>query len=380
MPMKTKHIYVSVINDLVTDQRVHKICETICSNFPKYQLTLIGRLKKDSKPVNQRTYKVHRMSLRFEKGFKFYAEYNLRLFLYLLVRRRGIYFSNDLDTLAPNYLVSRLKGASLIYDSHEYFTEVPELIGRERVRAIWLRIEKFIVPKLKTMFTVNDTLAEVYSDLYHIPVHAVRNLPKKEGYGYSSTIVNVREKYGIGASDKLIIYQGALNKDRGLEELIQACTFLPANYHLLLVGTGDVHHSLLEKSLELGLHQVHFTGQIPFNELAAYTEAADLGVSLEKSTNLNYRFALPNKVFDYIAAGIPILVSPLTELSAILEKHDVGKLLPSHEPKDIAHTIEEMFAEEKKVVQWKENTIAAHEEYNWENEEKKLVARLFKVL
>lgn len=380
MSKKIKHIYVSVINDLVTDQRVHKICETICSNFPEYKLTLIGRVKKDSQPVNQRTYKVHRMSLRFEKGFKFYAEYNVRLFLFLLFRRRGVYFSNDLDTLAPNYLVSRLKGATLIYDSHEYFTEVPELIGRERVRDIWLRIEKFIVPKVKTMFTVNDTLAEVYSEKYQIPVHAVRNLPKKEGYGHSSTVINVREKFGIGTSDKLVIYQGALNKDRGLEELIQAYTFLPSDYHLLLVGTGDVHQSLLEKSLELGLHQVHFAGQIPFNELAAYTEASDLGVSLEKSTNLNYRFALPNKVFDYIAAGIPILVSPLTELCAILEKHDVGKLLPSHEPKDIAHTIEEVFADETKVAQWKANTIAAHEEYCWENEEKKLVARLFGVM
>lgn len=378
--MKTKRIYISVINDLVTDQRVHKVCETICSNFPEYKITLIGRLKKDSKPVNQRTYKVHRMSLRFEKGFKFYAEYNLRLFFYLLFRRRGIYFSNDLDTLLPNYLMARLKGSTIIYDSHEYFTEVPELIGRERIRSIWLRIESYIVPKLKTMFTVNDTLAEVYSEKYHIPVHVVRNVPKLQGYGVATPIINVREKYDITPTDHLVIYQGAVNKDRGLEELIQAFTYLPKKYHLLLVGSGDVYQTLLEKSLVLELHHVHFTGQIPFTELASYTLQADLGVSLEKSTNLNYRFALPNKVFDYIAAGIPILVSPLTELCAILDKHDVGKLLPSHEPKDIANSIESIFADKNQMAIWKENTQKAREEYCWENEEKKLISHLFTVL
>lgn len=378
--MKTKRIYISVINDLVTDQRVHKVCETICSNFPTYKITLIGRLKKDSQPVNQRTYKVHRMSLRFEKGFKFYAEYNLRLFFYLLFRRRGVYFSNDLDTLLPNFLMSRLKGSTLIYDSHEYFTEVPELIGRDRIRDIWLRLESYMVPKLKTMFTVNNTLAKIYSDKYKIPVHVIRNLPKIDGYGKSATYLNIREKFGITPTDHLLIYQGAVNKDRGLEELIQAFSFLPISYHLLIVGSGDVYQTLVDITSELKLKQIHFTGQIPFSELAAYTMQADLGVSLEKSTNLNYRFALPNKVFDYIASGIPILVSPLTELCAILDKHDVGKLLPSHEPRDIATTIEAIFADQNQLAIWKENTKKAREEYCWEKEEKKLISILLPLL
>ena len=380
MSQKRKHIYISVTNDLVTDQRVHKVCETISANFPEYKITLIGRLKKDSTPVNQRTYNVHRIRLRFEKGFKFYAEYNLRLFLYLLFKPSGVYFSNDLDTLLPNFLLSKIKSSALIYDSHEYFTEVPELLGRKRVRAIWLRIESYILPKLKTMFTVNDTLARIYSEKYHIPVHVVRNVPNLVGYINNENVVNVREKYGIAPTDFLLIYQGAINKDRGLEELIEAFNFLPEAYHLLIIGSGDVYQTLLEKTMGLKLNHIHFTGQIPFSELVAYTFQADLGVSLEKSTNLNYRYALPNKVFDYIASGVPILVSPLTELCAILDKHDVGKLLPSHEPKVIAETIESIFANQNQLAIWKENTQKAHEEYCWEKEEKKLVARLSEIL
>lgn len=380
MTSKCKHIYISVSNDLVTDQRVHKVCETICSNFPEYKITLIGRLKKDSKPVNQRAYNVHRMSLRFEKGFKFYAEYNLRLFLYLLFKPRGIYFSNDLDTLLPNFLLSKIKGSALIYDSHEYFTEVPELIGRDKVRAIWLWIESYILPKLKTMFTVNETLAKIYSEKYHIPVHTVRNVPKLDGYKKNENIHNIRAKYGIAPTDFLLIYQGAVNKDRGLEELIETFSYLPEVYHLLIIGSGDVHQRLVEKTMELKLNHIHFTGQMPFCELAAYTIQADLGVSLEKSTNLNYRYALPNKVFDYLASSVPILVSPLKELSAILDKHDVGQLIPSHEPKVIAETIKSIFANQNQLAIWKENTQKASEEYCWEKEEKKLVARLLEIL
>jgi glycosyltransferase involved in cell wall biosynthesis len=380
MSQKCKHIYISVTNDLVTDQRVHKVCETISSNFPNYKITLIGRLKKDSIPVNQRTYTVNRIRLRFEKGFKFYAEYNLRLFFYLLFRRRGIYYANDLDTLLPNFLLSKIKRSVLIYDSHEYFTEVPELIGRKRIRAIWLRIESYILPKLKTMFTVNETLAKIYSEKYHIPVDAIRNVPKLHKNETHSEEIHVRKKYGISSSDHLILYQGAVNKDRGLEELLNAFTFLPSNFHLLIIGTGDVHQALVEKTKTLKLNQIHFTGQIPFSGLSAYTCQADLGVSLEKSTNLNYRYALPNKVFDYLASGVPILVSPLTELCAILDKHDVGNLLPSHEPKVIAETIESIFTNQNQLTIWKENTRKASEEYCWEKEEKKLVARLLEIL
>jgi glycosyltransferase involved in cell wall biosynthesis len=380
MSQKCKHIYISVTNDLVTDQRVHKVCESICSKFPNYKITLIGRLKKDSKTVNKRIYNVHRIQLRFEKGLKFYAEYNLRLFFYLLFRRRGIFYANDLDTLLPNFLLSKLKGCQLIYDSHEYFTEVPELIGRDRIRAIWLRIESYILPKLKTMFTVNETLAKIYSEKYHIPVHAIRNVPKLHKNETHSEEVQVRKKYGISSADHLIIYQGAVNKDRGLEELIEAFTFLPSIFHLIIVGTGDVHQALIEKTNTLKLNQVHFAGQIPFNTLDQYTLEANLGVSLEKSTNLNYRFALPNKVFDYIAAGIPILVSPLPELCALIEKHNVGKLLPTHTPLDIAQTLQTMFSDEGQLQQWKANTLNARAEYCWEKEEQKLVGRLSEIL
>ena len=120
-----QRVIVSVINDLSTDQRVHKVCCTL--HKIGYKVILVGRKQRNSIPLTKRDYETKRMFLLFEKGILFYAEYQFRLFLFLLFNKSDILYSNDLDTLLPNYLISRIKKKILIYDTHELFCEVPEL-------------------------------------------------------------------------------------------------------------------------------------------------------------------------------------------------------------------------------------------------------------
>ena len=141
---------MSVINDLSTDQRVHKHCMMLHNKG--FDVLLIGRQLGTSVALDNRDYKMHRMQLPFEKGPLFYASYNISLFINLFLRKTDLLFSNDLDTLLPNFLVSRIRGNRLIYDSHEYFTEVPELVNRPSVQNVWKRLEKLILPKLKNAF------------------------------------------------------------------------------------------------------------------------------------------------------------------------------------------------------------------------------------
>jgi len=135
-------IIISVVSDLVTDQRVHRTAATLYREG--HEVVLVGRKKRESLAIN-REYNTVRFKLWWEKGPMFYAAYNLRLFFYLLFHRADVLVSNDLDTLLPTYIISNLQRSKLLYDTHEYFTEVPELVSRPQVQKIWKLILKELI-------------------------------------------------------------------------------------------------------------------------------------------------------------------------------------------------------------------------------------------
>ena len=174
----------------------------------------------------------------------------------------------------------------------------------------------------------------------------------------------------------LIVFRLALagiNVDRGAEEALAAMEYLP-EYLLLFIGSGDVIEQLKKECAAKRLNdRVRFIPKQPMNELKAYTSVADIGLSLDKDTNLNYRYSLPNKLFDYIHAGLPVLASNLVEVKNIVMGYDIGLIADSIEPKELANKIEEMFSDATRKAKWKENLNVAAEELSWEKEEEKFL-------
>jgi glycosyltransferase involved in cell wall biosynthesis len=313
------------------------------------------------------------MKLMFEKGVPFYIEYQLTLFIRLLFRKTDLLFSNDLDTLLPNYIVSKIRTKPLIYDSHEYFTGVPELQETPTKRKLWKALERFILPKLRTMFTVNNSIAKLYHDEFGVDVKVMRNLPLKRKAVQSKT----RKELNIPEDKSIIILQGAgINIHRGAEEAVQAMQYVN-NTILLIVGDGDAIPVLKKMANDLHLEEkVYFIPRLPFEELVQYTMLADLGLTLDKDTNINYRYSLPNKLFDYIHAGLPVLASSLVEVKNIVETYQVGECIDSHDPKLIADKINAMLGNKEKLAIYKANTTKAAEELCWEKEKEVLLRML----
>lgn len=367
--MGLKRVIVSVTNDLVTDQRVHKACLTLRKTG--FDVLLVGRRQRKSPEMDERPYHTRRIRLIFEKGPLFYAEYNIRLFLFLLFHRASCLLSNDLDTILPNFWISRLKRIRLIYDSHEYFTETPELVNRPKVQQVWRRIEEYVLPKMNEMITVNESIANLFREKYNIKVRVIRNIPMRTTLPKPAT----REEFDLPADRHLLILQGSgINIQRGAEELVEAMTYLE-DCLLMIVGGGDVLPTLKKKVEEKHLEDhVRFFPRMPYRNLMAITQLADFGFTIDKDTNLNYRFSLPNKLFDYIQANVPIIASHLPEIERIIKKYDIGVFIDDHRPETIAQTVREALADEKMMRTWKNNLAVAARELCWENEEKKLMS------
>ncbi len=354
-----KRIVVSVINDLVTDHRVHKVCTTLHESG--YEVLLVGRKLRTSKPVD-RPYKTFRMSLVFNKKGWFYAEYNIRLFFFLLFSRTDIFLSNDTDTLPANYLVAFLRRKSLVFDAHEMFPEVPELVDRPRIKAIWKKVEDYLFPQLKHCYTVCDSIAEIYNERYGINMQVVRNIPFAQQMSSEKRELPANGKY-------VLLYQGAVNIGRGIEWIMDAMPLLD-DCIFFIAGDGDVMDEMQEKARRMNItDRVKFLGKIPLEDLYGYTLSADIGMSLLENRGLNYYYSLPNRIFDFMKAGIPILATDFPEIRNIVAGYDIGVLIDHYEPEYLAQVIREMIETPKDIAGFER----ARQELNWENESRKLL-------
>jgi glycosyltransferase involved in cell wall biosynthesis len=358
-----KRIVISTSNDISTDNRVHKVAMLLLSLG--YEVHWVGRMLPTSTAID-RPYEVQRLSLVFKKGALFYAELQVRLFFFLLTHRSTHLLSNDLDTLLPNYLVSRLFHSTLIYDTHEYFCGVPELEGRW-AKKVWQRLERSLFPRVDHIWTVNESIADLYEADYGKRPKVFRNIsPMPEGF-----VRVTRRELGLPEDAFIAINQGSgMNVDRGLEEAVEAIAGMSEEWMLLLVGSGDAIPALKESVRTRGLEsKVVFVGRVPYAQLLQYTAAADVGLSLDKDTNINYRFSLPNKLFDYLHCGIPVVTSPLVEVARIVEGYGVGATV---EPTDIEALRNTMVQVVEQRQHYTEGIERAQRELNWAQESEAL--------
>ncbi|KAA3639629.1 MAG: glycosyltransferase [Bacteroidetes bacterium] len=361
--MSTK-IHLTVTNDLNYDQRMQRICRSLAE--AGYEVTLVGRQRKHSKPLKDHSdilrgsFHQKRLKCFFDKGKFFYLEYNLRLLFFLLFQKTDIICGIDLDTIFPTWLVAKWRKRTFVYDAHEYFTETSSLHGREREKRIWKWVESFIVPKVKYAYTVNQSIANIFKTEYGTTFEVIRNVP-----------VLQEPPSKENQKDKYILYQGALNKGRGLEFLISCMPDI--DQRLIIAGDGPIRSQLEKMCCELGVEQkVEFLGFIFPEELKTVTENAWVGLNLIENTGLSYYYSLANKFFDYIHARIPQISMDFPEYRLLNDQYECGLLLPDFD-KDIFINLIQQLENEKLYQSFVKNTLVARESLNWQMESKRLI-------
>ncbi len=360
-----KRIALAVTNDLATDQRVQRTISVLLDLG--FEVTFIGRQLPGSLPFNP-TYKTRRFKLPFTRGALFYAAYNLRLFGYLIAKKFDYYLVNDLDTLLAMGLAAQLKRIPFVYDSHEFFTGSPEIQDRPNVIRTWRWIEKKFYGKAIERITVNQSIAELLQSTYGgDPPKVVRNIGMRPDHVAQKS----RQDLGLPEDAFILINQGSgINMDRGMEEALLAIKDIDKAV-LLIVGGGDVIPYLKQQVAERNLDgKVIFVNKVPYAELLSYTRLADCGLSLDKPKSINYKFSLPNKLFDYLHSGIPVISSQVVEVKRIVEEFEVGYTVDSSNVPQLAVTIQKMMNADRE--QFFKGIQRAQKELNWDQERKVL--------
>lgn len=353
-------VIVSVFSNLYTDQRVEKVCRTLHENG--YDVHLIGNTWGGT-PTLDRPYKVDRIGLKSKTLKTGYPEFNIKLHRRIseLYDSRTILLSNDLDSLLPNYLISRQKKIPLVFDSHEIYTEMPALQNRF-TQKVWRILEKQLLPRLRYMMTASDSYAEWFQRKYSIKKpEVVQNFPRR-----------VSELSACTSMDyKVIIYQGAINPSRGLDKVIPAMALIP-EAQLWIAGAGPklADYKALAEALNL-TERVKFLGVLKPEDLRSVTATADVGLSIEENNGESYYYSLPNKISDYIQARIPVVVSDFPEMKKIVAQYGVGEIIDNHTPEELSGKIQSVLNNGKSF--YAENLEHAAHELCWEREAVKLL-------
>ena len=376
-----KRLFFTVTNDLVFDQRMIRICSSLAREG--YDVTLVGRVLRNSPTLSPHPFRQLRLKTWSRKGKAFYFEYNLRLFLFLFFRKMDGLCAIDLDTILPCYAVSRLRAIPRIYDAHELFCEMQEVVSRPRIYKIWKRIERWCVPRFPQGYTVNGLIAEEFRRLYGVDYAVIRNMPPlvmdspappvapddPGNTAKSPSDAAVRED-GL-PSGRFLLYQGAVGEGRCFETLIPAMKMVDAP--LLICGDGNFMQQARQLVRDNGLEgKVIFKGMLRPEELRRITPRAYIGITLFDRTGISNYYSLANRWFDYMHAGVPQIAVGYPAYREINNSYPIAVLIDEPGIREISEALNRLLNNSQLYQTLLANCRHARLRYNWQEEEQKL--------
>jgi glycosyltransferase involved in cell wall biosynthesis len=353
-----KNLVFTVTNDLTYDQRMIRICNSLAQ--AGFEVMLVGSRGRKSLPLTPRAFHQKRLPCLFRKGKLFYLEFNFRLFFWLFTCKMDAVCAIDLDTILPCFWISKIRRKTRIYDAHELFCEMKEIVERPYIYKIWKCIERNTVPHFPNGYTVNKPIADIFRKMYNVDYEVIRNVSVFDN-------VLVPEK-----PEKYVLYQGAVNEGRSFETLIPAMQLV--NAQLIICGDGNFMaqaKQLVQRYNVAG--KVVFKGKLEPEILKHYTIHAWIGITLFENKSLNNFYSLANRFFDYMHAGVPQVCVDYPVYSDLNNKLPFAVLVKDLQPDTIATAINRLLHDRELYDQLQTNALLVRQQVNWQEEEKKLI-------
>lgn len=348
----------TVTTDLTYDQRMQRICQSLTD--AGHDVCLIGRELPSSRPLENLRYEQKRLRCWFHRGPLFYLEYNLRLLCWLLRCQADVLIAIDLDTILPVLTTSLLRNKSRVYDAHELFCEMQEIVTRPIIYRIWKTIEWIAVPRFKRGYTVNQPIADAFQQMYGVDYRVVRNIARWEAFWQEPK------------PERYFIYQGAVNEGRAFETLIPAMK--QVSIPLYICGDGNFMTQAKALAKQHGVEdRVIFKGMVPPAELRVLTRQAFAGITLFDPRGKSNYYSLANRFFDYIHAYIPQICVDYPVYREINDQHRIAMLVPNVEEQTLADALNNLAVQAVVYETLRGNCIRAAQVLNWQQEEQVLL-------
>ncbi|NLT51547.1 MAG: glycosyltransferase family 4 protein [Ignavibacteria bacterium] len=367
-----KKIAIGFLGNLYFDTRTFNLFHSLKNKGHNVKFYGFDWLTLDFKTINTGEISVKKLNKGRFSVF-YYLRFTISLFVSLFKTKADIYFASDFYAMPVCVFIAKLKQKKVFYDSREIYTELPALTGRPALKKTFKIIEGFFINKIDEVFTTGEMDSEYIEKLFGIKkINVLRNLPV---YKKNYVPVDFIGKYKLPPDSKIILYQGIIVTGRGIDTYYKA--LLKDNSFVLVILGGGEHKDYYEKKAdELKISErVIFAGKISQNELANYTSGAFAGLSVIDNTSINNYYALPNKLFEYIMAELPVIVSDLPQMKKIVERYKVGAVIKDSNADELIEVLN-TWKNEEIYNKLKENCKIASGELNWDAEiEKKY--RLF---
>lgn len=373
------NITLLILNPSTNDARVHKEAKTLASHG--HQVIVVALWQEGLKRYEKQAgYEIIRLCLLTRKWrgrsvapLAKFLEFNVRVWQLAGQCPADIYHANDALTLPAAWLAAHRNRAKLVYDARELETG-RNFSGSHLAafyRRIWALPEKIFIRQTDAAFTVNESIADELVRLYRIPRPAVvMNCPE---YLPVPRTNRLREEMKIPADQKILLYQGLIARGRGIERLIQSIQLL-TDISVVALGEGPALEEYRDQVSSGQWKRVYLPGKVALAELPSYTASADIGVLLIEDTCLSYHLSLPNKLFEYIHAGLPVIASDLPEIARVVSMHQIGEVVKPDDPQDIASAISRLLNDPVRYSQYRSNTKTAAANFTWEQESRNLLA------
>lgn len=276
------------------------------------------------------------------------------------------YHAHDLDTLWPAARAARRRGVPLIYDSHEFWIEQSSLVRRPAIRAFWAALERRLIRRTHRVIAVSTSIGKALEMRYGLDgVTVLRNLPHFKEPMPGDLI---RAQLQLEAERPIVLYQGGFLTENGLREQIEAAADF-SRAALVLIGDGPSEAALRDQVARAGLEdRVYFMPRVPFHQLHAYTCSADLGLCLIKGAGKSFYYSMPNKLFEYLIAGLPVLASDFPEMRRVVADTGAGEVVDPEDVTAIRCSVEGLLGNAPRRRQYAAAARRAARRYNWERE------------